>query len=61
MILFQLVVAHHKKRFGLENHDTLSTMSHLATVYWNHGWFKEAEELGMQVIQTRKRVQEFEY
>ena len=31
-------------------------MANLASTFWNQGWWKEAEELEMQVMETRKRV-----
>ncbi|KAF2793317.1 hypothetical protein K505DRAFT_244611 [Melanomma pulvis-pyrius CBS 109.77] len=31
-------------------------MNNLASTYWNQGQWKEAEELGMQVLEIRKRV-----
>ncbi|WYZ41486.1 hypothetical protein EsH8_V_000381 [Colletotrichum jinshuiense] len=41
---------------GEDHPDTLSSVSNLATTYWNQGRWKEAEELDVQVIETRKRV-----
>jgi TRAP-type mannitol/chloroaromatic compound transport system substrate-binding protein len=31
-------------------------VANLASTYWNQGWWKEAEELQVQVMQMRKRV-----
>ncbi|KAL2812230.1 Tetratricopeptide repeat-domain-containing protein [Aspergillus cavernicola] len=31
-------------------------MANLASTYWNQGQWKEAEELGIQVLETRKQV-----
>src|SRR2546423_15531309 len=31
-------------------------MANLASTYWNQGRWKEAEDLGVQVMETRKRV-----
>lgn len=33
-------------------------MGNLASTYWNQGLWKETEELGMQVMETRKRVKQ---
>jgi Tetratricopeptide repeat len=45
------------KRFlGQEHSDTLSSMNNLASTYQNQGHGKEAEKLGVQVIETTKRV-----
>ena len=41
---------------GEEHSDTLTSMANLASTYWNQGWWKEAEELEVQVMPTRKRV-----
>ncbi|KAF2819853.1 kinesin light chain [Ophiobolus disseminans] len=59
-----------KRVLSDEHPDTLTSMSNLASMYWNQGrWkeaeelgvqsqgrWKEAEELGVQVLQTMKRV-----
>jgi hypothetical protein len=45
-----------KKVLGAEHPDTLVTMHILALIYWSQGRWKEAEELGVQVIETRKKV-----
>jgi hypothetical protein len=31
-------------------------MGNLALTYWNQGWWKKAEELNVQVMQTSVRV-----
>jgi len=41
---------------GDEHPDTLAGMANLASTYRNQGWWKEAEELGVQVMETRERV-----
>src|ERR687887_161446 len=41
---------------GSEHPDTLTSMGNLASTYRNQGWWKEAEELEVQVMETRKRV-----
>ena len=41
---------------GAEHPDTLTGMANLASTYRNQGLWKEAEELFVQVIETRKRV-----
>ena len=41
---------------GVEHPDMLTSMANLASVYWSQGRWKEAEELEVQVIETRKRV-----
>lgn len=40
---------------GPEHPSTLTSMINLASTYWNQGRW-EAEELNVQVIETRKRV-----
>ena len=39
-----------------EHPDTLTSMANLASTYWNQGRWKEAEELDVQVMETRKRM-----
>lgn len=39
-----------------EHPDTLGSQANLALICLNQVWWKEAEELGVQVMQTRKRV-----
>jgi hypothetical protein len=39
----------------------LTSMSNLASMYSSQGRWKEAEPLEIQVIETRKRVQEEEH
>jgi hypothetical protein len=41
---------------GDEHPHTLGSMANLASTYSNQGRWKEAEELQVQVMQTRKRV-----
>jgi hypothetical protein len=41
---------------GPEHPDTLTSMSNLASTYRNQGRWKEAESLGVQVMERRKRV-----
>ncbi|RDK41730.1 hypothetical protein M752DRAFT_319773 [Aspergillus phoenicis ATCC 13157] len=41
---------------GPEYPDTLASMANLASIYWNQGRLKEAEELEVQVLELRKRV-----
>jgi Tetratricopeptide repeat len=41
---------------GEEHPDTLASMANLASTYRNQGRWKEAKELEVQVIETRKRV-----
>jgi hypothetical protein len=45
-----------KRVLGDEHPDTLTSMGNLALTYSNQGRWKEAEELEVQVIETRKRV-----
>jgi tetratricopeptide (TPR) repeat protein len=42
--------------FGLDHPDTLTTMSNLATTYWDQGRLKEAELLEAQVLEKRKTM-----
>jgi Tetratricopeptide repeat len=42
---------------GAEHPDTLTSMANLASTYSDQGRWKEAEDLEVQVIETRKRVQ----
>ena len=41
---------------GQEHPSTLTSMANLASTYRNQGRWKEAEELDVQVMETRKRV-----
>lgn len=41
---------------GVEHPDTLISMHNLASIYWNQGQWKEAEELQVQVMETKKTV-----
>ncbi|KAF5854931.1 hypothetical protein ETB97_010614, partial [Aspergillus alliaceus] len=45
-----------KKVLGPEHPHTLTSMTNLASTYWNQGRWKEAEELQMQAMETRKQV-----
>jgi Tetratricopeptide repeat len=44
------------KGAGTGTPDTLTSIGNLASTYWNQGRWKEAEELEVQVMETRKRV-----
>ena len=41
---------------GTEHPDTLTSMANLAATYRNQGRWKDAEQLEVQVMETRKRV-----
>ncbi len=41
---------------GEEYPDTLMSMGNLASTIWNQGQWKEAEELEVKVMETRKKV-----
>ena len=45
-----------KRELGEEHPDTLTCMTNFASTYLEQGRWKEAEELQVQVIETRKRV-----
>ncbi|KAH8758834.1 hypothetical protein BGZ57DRAFT_907136 [Hyaloscypha finlandica] len=45
-----------KRVLGAEHPLTLSSMANLAATYRDQGRWKEAEDLDVQVIETRKRV-----
>ncbi len=45
-----------KKLFGLEHNETLSSMGLVGLAYSLGGRWKEAEELGIQVVETSQRV-----
>jgi hypothetical protein len=45
-----------KRVFSNEHPDTLTSMANLALTYNDQGRWKEAEELGVQAMETRKRV-----
>ena len=45
-----------KRVLGAEHPDTLTSMGNLELIYGNQGRWKEAEELEVQVMETRKRV-----
>jgi tetratricopeptide (TPR) repeat protein len=45
-----------RRIIGLDNPETLGSLSLLASTYQNQGRWKEAEDLNMQVMETRKRV-----
>ena len=55
-ILLEQIVAHNKEYLGLEHPETLTSAAVLALTYLNEGRPKEAEELGMQTLETRRRV-----
>ncbi len=52
----QRLYAQNQKFLGLEHPDTLTSMANLASTIWDQGRWKEAEELEVQVMETRKRV-----
>jgi hypothetical protein len=45
-----------KRVSGMDHPSTLTSMSNLAVTIWSQGRLKEAEELGVQVLEKRKRV-----
>jgi hypothetical protein len=45
-----------KRRLGQEHPDTLTIMNNLASKYRDHGRWKEAEELAVQLVETREKV-----
>ena len=55
-IINQRLNAQKLKILGFEHPETLSSMNNLAMTYSNQGRWKEAEELFVQVMGTRKRV-----
>ncbi|KAF8248525.1 TPR-like protein [Wilcoxina mikolae CBS 423.85] len=52
----QTSVKVHTDLLGQEHPDTLDSMGRLASTYWSQGRWKEAEELEVQVRETRMRV-----
>ena len=54
--LFQALWNEDKNSLDIEDSNLLHTMNNLASTYWNQGRWKEAEELNVQVRETRKRV-----
>ncbi|KAL7905410.1 TPR-like protein [Trichoderma velutinum] len=48
------VVEARKIRLGADHPDTLSSMSNLASTYWNQDRLDEAEKLEVQILETRK-------
>ncbi len=44
-----------KRVLGAEHPDTLNSIANLALTYWSKGQWDEAEELEVQVMETRKR------
>ena len=54
--LFKQVMVTFKTVLGQEHPSTLTTMANLAATFWNQGRRKEAEELEVQAMETRKRV-----
>ena len=55
-IINQRLNAQDQRVLGLEHPDTLTSMGNLASTVWNQGRWKEAEELDVQVMDTRKRM-----
>ncbi|EPE02605.1 kinesin light chain [Ophiostoma piceae UAMH 11346] len=45
-----------KKILGVDHPDTLTSMSNLASTYWNQGRWEEAEKLEAQVMETSKKI-----
>ena len=45
-----------KRVLGAEHPSTLTSMNNLASTYRDQGQWKEAEELGLQVMETFKRI-----
>ena len=45
-----------KKLLGAEHPETITSMSYLASTYWNQGRWIEAEELDKNVINMRKKL-----
>ena len=45
-----------KRVLGNEHPDTLISMRNLVSIYHSQGRWKEAEDLGVQVVETSKRV-----
>ena len=45
-----------KRVLGEEHLNTLTSMVNIASVYWNQGRRKNAEELKVRVIEIRKSV-----
>jgi Tetratricopeptide repeat len=50
------VIETRKRVLRQEHLDTLISMINLVLIFWNQGRWKEAEELGVQVMKIRKRV-----
>ncbi|KAF2191284.1 hypothetical protein K469DRAFT_437327, partial [Zopfia rhizophila CBS 207.26] len=55
-IAYSQVLEMEKKEVGVEHPSTLTSMTNLASTFWNQGRWKEAEELDVQVMETFKRV-----
>ena len=55
-IINQRVNAQNEKNLGPEHPNTLNSKADLALIFRKQGWWKESEELGLQVMETRKRV-----
>ena len=53
-IMNQRLNAQNEKVLGLEHPDTLTSMANLALTFWNQGRWKKAEELEVQVVETRR-------
>jgi hypothetical protein len=45
-----------EKALGPQHPDTLTSMAKLASTLWSQRWRKEAEDMEVQVMETRKRV-----
>jgi tetratricopeptide (TPR) repeat protein len=55
-VYFQDAVQRLSSVHGYEHPDTLTSMGNLALTFWKQGRWKEAEELEVQVLETKKRV-----
>ena len=44
----------HKTKLGADYPDTLSSIANLASMFWNQGWWDEAEKLQVEVMETSK-------
>lgn len=54
--LFSVMLKKKQKELGDNHPDTLISMAHLASIFWNQGRWTEAEKLDVQVTETRKRI-----
>jgi len=50
------VIETSRRVLGAEHPDTLTIIANLASTYRNQGRWKEAEELEVKVMETRRRV-----